>query len=1017
MRFLFVHLSDMHIKDSGGYNSFQLSKIADAAIGNGRVDQVVFIVSGDLAYSGKQEEYITVNKCIKHIIENYKSKSKGKFYIPIFSVPGNHDIAYPKKTDERMTSQKLHDIRANNSYETYIASQYNLQRSFFQFSKNKINCDWRNNYQYLCQVITFGGYTIEFNLINSGLFSTLDEDKGLHYISPKCINELNKPSGADFVVSIMHHAPEWYTEDTKHQLEDAIYNKSSIVFIGHEHHIEQKAISHENAPYTLIQAGGCLCNNDDWRSSSFFTGVLDTTNNEYTQYEFVWNLQQKQYEQLSVKTFHLLNKPSKEKKLFVQGASIQSFYHDPKHGHLASDFRKYFVFPRLQQQKSDSSIEQDIVDEEAFVKEILEKKRILIYGGYNVGKTTLLKALFNYFSNHDYVPVYCDINNIHGKNSERMIQLSFEDTYGDDESDYIRFQQYPKEKKIVFVDDADQIQSISFEPFLRQLVNTFEYVVLASKQIFDLNLIERTKSIFNVEDSLFRYTILPFYADKRQQLVRSIVTIKATDKSDIEKTTKLLTDAISSQRRSIILDPDFIINYVEYYCNNVGEISNSDSGVFSKVFESNITTAITPFCKGRLTTGIVFVILGKIAYHIHFNKTYPLERGDLLHVIEQYNHDYGTDIPPKDFINAICQSRLIVQEEDSSGVISYRFSSRNYLAYFVAREVNAAYYSTHDPSDLEKILRCACFGINADILLFISYITDNVQILNTLLQMAKDLVNEWAEFDFTDGQMPQYLRATKYDDILPPDPNELNKEQQAIIESEKAEYNALRIANIYDYDDAKTEDMANQLVRACSLLVVISKCLPGFEHLMKKTEKDAFIEMIYRMPNRIFGQWALMTDHSIGEIVEYFQSQGHDYYQRAISKDEILQTLQKASLSLLLDMYNTASFYSARDNTHRYLSGYNYKEKASYSVEHLMMLERARHTKAFTDEALELIDKSTSPALKISVAYVVRHALVFTPEFPRPQIDQLTQKLFTSKEAKNKLLAQRYLLPDSTKKD
>ena len=131
----------------------------------------------------------------------------------------------------------------------------------------------------------------------------------------------------------------------------------------------------------------------------------------------------------------MTRKPSIEKQLHIQDSFMQSFLHDPKHDHLTDDFRKYFVFPRLQQQNSEGIIEKEIISEDEFVKEVLVKKRVLIYGGYNLGKSTLLKKLFLVLSK-DYVPVFCSISNIHGKNTERMIRNSFEDTYGTETSDY-----------------------------------------------------------------------------------------------------------------------------------------------------------------------------------------------------------------------------------------------------------------------------------------------------------------------------------------------------------------------------------------------------------------------------------------------------------------------------------------------------------------------------------------------------------------------------------------------------
>ena len=1001
----------------GGFNKFQIDKIVDATISAGTVDHVVLVVSGDLSFSGKSPEYTVVKKCINNIVSGYKEKTHHLKYIQICCVPGNHDNSYPNDDAEKLTSEKLQQIRKTNSYEKHLESQVKQQTAFFNYAKNMANCDWQDDKQFHRRLLSFDGFRIEVNLINSGLFSTLDEDKGLHYISQHCINDLVQPTGADFVVTVMHHAPEWYTDDLKHQLENAIYRKSSIVFLGHEHHIEQKTISHEGMPSALIQAGGCLCNNDDWQNSSFFIGLFDTERYEYSQHEYVWNAIQSQYEDNHEKQWKLTRKPSIEKQLHIQDSFMQSFLHDPKHDHLTDDFRKYFVFPRLQQQNSEGIIEKEIISEDEFVKEVLVKKRVLIYGGYNLGKSTLLKKLFLVLSK-DYVPVFCSISNIHGKNTERMIRNSFEDTYGTETSDYSRFQQMPKEKKVVIIDDADQISKDSFDPFLNYLLTTFEYVILASKQLFDLDLFERVKSIFEAEGVLYRYTIHPFYADKRKELIRKIVEIKAVDKSTIEKTTELLSNAIASQRRSIMLDPDFIINYAEYYCNNIGEVTNSDSSVFSKVFEANITTSLSPFCKGALSVNKVFTILGKIAHHIHFMKAYPVSHEAMISVVEKYNEEYGDTVSARSLIEIAWKSKIMIKEEQESGIISYRFSSRNYLAYFVAREINAEYNSTHDQSDLQKILRCACFGINADILLFISYITDNVQILNALLSMAYSLIEEWVEFDF-DDTMPQYLKATTYKQIMPPQVGELEKQQKAIIENEKAEYRALRVANIYDYSDEAAEEIANQLIRACSLLIVIAKCLPGFEHNMKRKEKDAFVEMIYKMPNRIFGRWASLMEQVIPELVEFFQSQGQDYYQRTIpsSEDDILRALQNASLSLLLDLYNMASYYSTRDNTQAYLSSYNFSAKISYEIEHLMMLERSKRTGMFSDEALSLLDKCNTPVSMMAVAYIVRHALVFVPEFQPQQIDRLSQKFFSTKESKAKLMSQRYLQPGSAKKE
>mgnify|MGYP006899748986 CR=1 FL=1 len=40
----------------------------------------------------------------------------------------------------------------------------------------------------------------------------------------------------------------------------------------------------------------------------------------------------------------------------------------------------------------------------------------------------------------------------------------------------------------------------------------------------------------------------------------------------------------------------------------------------------------------------------------------------------------------------------------------------------------------------------------------------------------------------------------------------------------------INMTYVYDYDEGAISDPGNQLIRALSLLSVISKCLPNFEH-------------------------------------------------------------------------------------------------------------------------------------------------------------------------------------------
>lgn len=998
MKVLFLHIGDLHIKDRQGINSFQIQKIVHSLNIFGRFDKAIVVITGDIAHSGEENQYKMASYCVGQLVAGIKRRYNYSERIEVLCVPGNHDIFH---NGQCMTSKMLQKLRKDNSYYKHLQVELDKQKFFFNFAKK--NSCFTYSGVYCRRTIDLNGFVIEANLINSGLFSIFDEDKGLHFIPQHCINEFNTPSGAELVITIMHHSPDWYVDSLKNMLEAAIYGKSSLVFFGHEHYIGNKTVSHENNAPVLIQAGGCLCKNDDWTNSTYHLGLLDTDTMVYKQCKFVWNVGQRQYEQKESCENILSKKPSIEKHIKVLPNYLDSLCKDVKHD-ISQDFRDYFVFPRIQAEDHNGTLGKEFTTEEEFIAELLERKKNLIIGGYNSGKTTLLKSLFLRLS-EDYVVLFCDIADIRGKRADRIIKNCFVDIYGDNDSDYERFLQISKERRILIIDDIDQINQESFDCFIAQLDDTFEYFIFASKQIIDISLLDRMKVFLKTTDLVYKYRLTPFYSDKRHELIEKVVSLKMDDPASVSKTANLLSEAIKAQKRFISLDPDFIIKFVEYYCNNIGEASNNDSGVFSKVFEASLINALSKYQTPKLSVDKIFVLLSKIAHYIHFNKAYPISETRILEIISEYNEEYGAKVNGVEAINIMTNSKVLIFDGDIGG---YYFGNKNYLAFFVAREVNNQYNSTGDESDLQKILKCSCFGINADILLFISYITDNIRILRLILHMVNEYTREWEEFEFG-NKMPQFLKSERKHTVSLPPSDAREKEKKAEIETEKTLSNELKILNIYDYSEDDVDQFVNQIIRACSLLIIVAKCLPNFEHNMPKADKDAFIDVIYRLPNKIFQLWASVADKEVDNILQFFKEQSQDYYsrQKELSDDDILRALQWAAMSLLLDLYNLSVFYSTKDNTAQYLSDFDYARSDTYSLEHLMMLEKQNAGNQFVKTAINMANQKKDPIFNTLLRRIVNHALVYMNDLDFRLTQQLHSKFFLAKDTQKKIMMQR----------
>lgn len=998
MRIFFMHLSDLHFKNSNSINGYQINKLIDTLRVHGSFDRLILILSGDISNSGEVVQYDAVKKVVGAFIMRVKEEIKYNGHIDILCVPGNHDV---KHNGNSMTSKYLQNIRKVNSYEKHLQDELKKQEAFYSFARMN-NCFIENDV-FCRKTIDINGFVIEANLINSAVFSIIEEDKGLHFIPQHCINKMNSPTGADFVITIMHHSPDWYIDNQKILLDKAIYGKSSLVFLGHEHYIATKTVSSERDVAAYIQGGGCLCESDDWTKSEYYAGLFDTETMHYFLCKFSWSICEKQYEIKERNEYTLIKKPSLEKHISISSSYETYLHEDIKHD-IAKDFRDYFVFPRIQAEDQDGTIGREFIDEKSFVDEILSKKKVLIAGGYNSGKSTLLKSLFFRLSD-DFIVIYCDINSVRDKNTTRIIRNCFEDIYGENQSDYDRFNQMPKEKKILFIDDIDQIVPSDFEHFINQLSYTFEYFIFSSMRVLDIDLLDRMKSLLKTTDLIHKYKLTPFFADKRYELIHKVVAIKIDDKNSVDKTTRLLSDAINAQKRFISLDPDFIIKYVEYFCNNIGEATSNDSGVFSKVFEASLISTISKYQTRKLSVDKIFVLLSKIAHNIHFHKIYPISRSRVIEIIEEYNFEYGSRVDSNEAINIMTNSKVIVPDDDGE---RYRFANKNYLAFFVAREVNSQYNATGNDSDLQKILQCSCFGINSDILLFISYITDNISILRLIIRMVNEYTSGWTEFTFGEN-IPQFLRNERKHIVELPSADARKNEREAEIAAEKTNSTQLKTVEIYDYSEDAVDEFVNQIIRACSLLMVVAKCLPSFEHNMPKADKDAFVNAIYRLPNKIFQLWTCEVDKETDEIIQYFKEQSQDYYnrQKEITDDDILRALQWGAMSLLLDLYNIAVYYSAKDNTTQYLDEFEYKRSGTYSLEHLMILVKQNASGSFTETAIKLSEEKKGHIYTTLLTRIVNHALIFMDNVDYRQQQKLKDEFFPSKEKQKELMSLR----------
>lgn len=997
MRISFLHLSDFHLNDSKGVHPAKIQAIVDSLGVYTPIEGIVIVLSGDIAATGQANQYKIVATFLKRLIPEIRRKySISEKNTKILIVPGNHDIDWGRST--RLDSSK---IRSFDEKERALHLQQELKsmKNYFSFS-DRNGCFfpyWMHipfGQLVTRKILHFdNGYRIEANLLNTAPFSC-DSDDGLHYLPEDAIHSLTTESNADFSLVVMHHSPDWFEFSQKKELENTLSKRCSLAFYGHEHFPGTQNVLYDNGNRIVKQAGGAWWQSSVPTLSDYYAALFDTESRKYFLSKFSWNADRSAFVATMKQEHILMQKSLCGTGLTYQEKYIATVMADSK-STIAQSVSDYFVFPTLRLNASKEYSRGKAIDKmEDFIAFIKENRYVAVMGGSNSGKTTLLKMTFKELQTQ-YVVLYCGTDDITGRSQENILKELVTDTYGADS--YSLFQAIPSDKKVIIIDDLHRISPKHLNKFLRGIEDIFGTIVVASEETSQFDIVQMVKDNIKASKEFKKASISRLYAEKRLALIQKIVLIK-TDNDELKAAgiARTLEQCLNSYKLAFRTDIDFVVQFVDYYCAHLGELDKSDATVFSKVFEASIERSIAPHLVGRKeNSNDIIVALSEIAHYIHFNKEYPINAEHIHEVIAAYCEYYDNRyLTAERFIEIGVNSGLLSR---TSNGYEYRFASKNHLAYFVAKALNRRFHDTGDTTDLESIVRQSCFSINGDILLFMTYISDNVNIPRLLLEQAVSYVSGWTEFDLSDIGI-KYLQSMPAKSLVSPKEDEKEEEihNQAIEEEERD--TIIETLDIYDYDETKIDELNNQLIRAFLQLKIIARNFSAFISILPGPVKKDYVSAMYQLPNKIFSQWAESIDNSLDYLVEEVIAwqEEPDFEGKKLSREDILRFFQEVSLNMLLNLYYVASSHGANDNTVDYLAQQNYiSPSLNYRIERLMFWEKVDDYQAVIKEAEELCSLQGDGMAKNMTLAILRHMLVHSDKIIDRERRRISSKYFS----------------------
>jgi 3',5'-cyclic AMP phosphodiesterase CpdA len=238
-----LHLSDLHLRKELGWEQdivlASLLKDVEARYKDANRPQVLF-VTGDIAFSGKDDEYAPAEDFLRRLCASVSIPADG-----IFVVPGNHDVDRGLAEDafdgarRRLTSASEVDrfFRSEDRRRTIFVRE----RAFRAFANRVMHSPATYNetsYAH-ARLIRLGPIRIRVLLLDSSWLATGgDSDLGSIVVGERQVIDccgMGDEDSRSFTFALMHHPFSWIADFEQSSVENRVIENADLCLRGHLH--------------------------------------------------------------------------------------------------------------------------------------------------------------------------------------------------------------------------------------------------------------------------------------------------------------------------------------------------------------------------------------------------------------------------------------------------------------------------------------------------------------------------------------------------------------------------------------------------------------------------------------------------------------------------------------------------------------------------------------------------------------------------------------------------------------
>jgi hypothetical protein len=911
MKIGILHLTDMHLTSKSA--TIDRTKLmCDLLISDFHdIQKLYILISGDIAFSGKSEEYKVAKQLVSTIKLLFKEKHPGVEF-GIILVPGNHDCNFDLANDLRKTVLKNINYQNIGSDDSIIDLSLGVQQDFWDFY---LAYNPKPNNKMLYQIVDkIEGKSICFTCINTSWMSQYEEVAGSLFFPVKKYEELANNSDHALNIAVWHHPANWFNpntnENNKKEFEKFIEKIAPIHFIGHEHENEHYLNINQINEIESHIISGKLFNDDRKKECGFNSIKIELADKE----TFVksYYLEDKHFKLSNEKKISLDRKISKT---FNLREDFKNDLNDIKIPLILSNKKEIklaevYVYPDMESVSSGIDLNKLESFQDSSRLTLSEYDYCIIEGDEQIGKSTLLGSLFLQSYIDGSFPLLIKGSEIKSLDTTKILKKALSKQYIDGFDEFEKYLQIDKSKRVLLIDDYQdtELNPSSTKEILTELGCKFGKILIT---------ISSSQSIIPTMQTDFPnwkfFGLKPFGYKKRNDLIEKYLYLKENpitiDEHQFLENTKLTFDNVQNILGDKLMPsyPVFILSILqalEYKPIQQNETS------YGYCYQTLIHYSLHNAGVNNDDIDTYFNFLTELAYHFVAKDLEYISRKEFDSYYLEYKKDYI--IPNYEIVlKTIKNSKIIFEKEDS-----LYFGYKYILYYLSAKKISDVIDKPEGKAIIKKLFKKVHIEKNASILVFVTHHSKDISFIEESMMNSMIILDSVNPITL-EKHDPFYDSVRSLVEEVKQDVLEINRnpkdERRKFLkirdEQERANERSEQYEDSQNDKDVEPHDIILPFQQAFRSIEIIGQIVRNRKGSLPKGQLQDMIKEIYTTGFRTVSYVSEMLNNSKDDIIATLVDESGEYESRSEAEFRISQFIQMMCLQTCLGVF-TKLMYS-----------------------------------------------------------------------------------------------------------